>query len=182
MSLQLPEALLLPECEKGIGHVISAPDSAYLIEGVRVQPYALWPDDRGYFAEIMRMGQGMVAGYPAQSTQVSAAIGYPGAVKAFHYHLHQTDCWMPLMGMFQVALVDLRRGSKTHGVRNTLYLGALRPWQLTIPAGVGHGYKVLGTDPGLLVYITDRFYSPSDEGRIPFNNGQINYDWDTQHK
>jgi dTDP-4-dehydrorhamnose 3,5-epimerase len=182
MSLQLPEALLLPECEKGIGHVISSADSPHLIEGVRAQPYALWPDDRGYFAEIMRMGQGMVAGYPAQSTQVSAAIGYPGAVKAFHYHLHQTDCWMPLMGMFQVALVDLRRGSKTHGVRNTLYLGALRPWQLIIPAGVGHGYKVLGTDPGLLVYVTDRFYNPSDEGRIPYNNGQINYDWETQHK
>ena len=84
--------------------------------------------------------------------------------------------------MFQVALVDLRQGSATFGARNTIYVGALRPWQLLIPPGVGHGYKVVGTDPGFLVYLTDRFYDPQDEGRIPYDNSQIQYDWEMQHK
>ena len=65
------------------------------------------------------------------------------------------------MGMFQVALVDLRRDSRTFGIRNTLYVGTLRPWQLRIPPGVGHGYKVIGESAALLVYVTDRFYDPS---------------------
>ncbi len=175
-------ALAMPECEKGIGSVIRTPDSADLIAGVRVQPCVLWPDDRGYFLEVFRVSQGLVSSFPFASTQVSAALGYPGTVKAFHYHLYQTDCWSPACGMLQVALVDLRRDSSTFGLRNTMYVGALRPWQILIPPGVGHGYKVIGTDPALLIYVTDRFYNPSDEGRIPYNDPRINYDWETQHK
>ena len=76
----------------------------------------------------------------------------------------------------------LRKQSPTFGARNTLYLGALRPWQLLVPPGVGHGYKVIGTQPALLVYVTDRFYDPQDEGRIPYDDPQIQYDWETQHK
>jgi dTDP-4-dehydrorhamnose 3,5-epimerase len=178
----LPSSLSLPKCEKGIGAVILKPDSKDLIDGVELQPHALWPDDRGYFLEIMRFGCGLASALPARSTQVSAAISYPGAIKAFHYHLHQTDLWSPIMGMLQVALVDLRNGSPTFGARNTIYVGALRPWQVRIPPGVAHGYKVIGDAPAVLVYVTDRFYDPSDEGRIPYNNPAIHYDWELQHK
>jgi len=171
-----------PDCEKGIGKVILAPDSKDLIAGVRLAPYSLWPDDRGYFLEVTRIGHGLAENFPKDSTQISAALSYPGTIKAFHFHRRQTDCWVPVQGMFQVALVDLRKDSATFGARNTIYLGTLRPWQLLIPPGVGHGYKVVGTDPGFLVYLTDRFYDPQDEGRIPYNDAQIQYDWEIQHK
>jgi dTDP-4-dehydrorhamnose 3,5-epimerase len=51
-----------------------------------------------------------------------------------------------------------------------------------VPAGVGHGYKVVGVEPAALVYITSRFHDPADEGRIPHNQPRIAYDWETQHK
>ena len=133
---------------------------------MRIHPYPVWPDDRGYFLEIARIGQGLPAGFPKETTQISAALSYPGTIKAFHFHRHQTDCWVPLDGMLQVALVDLRAEFATFGVRNTLYVGALRRWQLLVPPGIAHGYKVIGTDPAMLVYLTDRFYDPQDEGRI----------------
>lgn len=174
--------LELPDCEKGIGSLITRPDSPDLIYGVQAQRYDLWPDDRGYFLEVIRIGHGLAAHFPTESTQVSAALSYPGTIKAFHFHLHQTDLWAPSIGMLQVALVDLRRGSPTFGKRNTLYLGALRPWQVLIPPGVGHGYKVISRDPAMLVYVTDRFYNPKDEGRIVYNEPKINYDWETQYK
>jgi len=174
--------LSTPECEKGIGKVIVSPDSKDLIDGVRIHPTAVWPDDRGYFLEVARIGLGLAKEFPKDSTQVSAAVSYPGTIKAFHFHRHQTDCWVPVAGMLQIALVDLRPGSPTFGLRNTLYLGSLRPWQLLVPPGVAHGYKVIGTDPALLVYVTDRFYDPQDEGRIPYNDPKIRYDWETQHK
>src|SRR3954447_7217920 len=85
-------------------------------------------------------------------------------------------------GVLQVALVDLRLDSKTYGVKNTLYMGALRPWQVLIPPGVAHGYKVIGEQPSVLVYITNRTYEPSDEGRIAYNDAGIAYDWELQHK
>lgn len=181
-SPAFPSWMALPRCEKGIGSVIASPDSPHLIAGVQIRPYALWPDDRGYFLEVMRFGQGLPGSYPAESTQVSSALSYPGTIKAFHYHQHQTDVWVPAAGMLQVALVDLRTESTTFGARNTMYVGALRPWQILIPPGVGHGYKVIGEQPAMLVYVTDRFYNPSDEGRIAYNEESIQYDWELQHK
>lgn len=174
--------LRYPVCEKGIGSIIRSADSPDLIAQVKIEPAALHPDDRGHFLEILRMGQGPAGRFPAASTQISAALSYPGTVKAFHYHLHQHDFWAPVAGMFQVALVDLRADSPTWGRRNTLYVGALQPWRILSPPGVAHGYKVIGLDPALLVYVTDRFYDPSDEGRIPYNHSGLNYDWETQHK
>jgi dTDP-4-dehydrorhamnose 3,5-epimerase len=109
-------------------------------------------------------------------------VSFQGTIKAFHYHLRQTDCWAPVKGMLQVALADLRLASPTFGRRNTMYLGALRPWQTLIPPGVAHGYKVIGGEDAVLVYLTDRFYDPQDEGRIPFDDASIHYDWDTQRK
>lgn len=147
-----------------------------------MQPFPLWPDDRGYFLEVVRLGQGMPSSFPVESTQVSAALSYSGTIKAFHFHRYQTDFWVPAKGMFQVVLVDLRVGSNTFGQRNTLFVGQLRPWQILIPPGVAHGYKVIGTEPAMLVYVTDRFYNPADEGRISYDDFAIHYDWETQHK
>ena len=61
-------------------------------------------------------------------------------------------------------------------------MGLARPWQILIPPGVAHGYKVIGAEAALMVYTTDRIYNPLDEGRISHNDGQIIYDWETQHK
>jgi len=181
-QLQLPAPLNLPVCEKGIGAVVQAPTSAELIDGVMIQPLAVWPDDRGYFLEVARIGQGLASGFSTAPVQVSSALSYPGTIKAFHYHQRQSDLWIPACGMLQVALVDLRTASPTFGIRNTLFIGVLRPWQVLIPPGVAHGYKIIGADPAVLVYITDQFYNPADEGRIPYNDHSIQYDWETQHK
>ena len=182
MSTDALPAIRVPACELGIGKLIFRPDSPDLISGVQVEPHSIWADDRGYFLEITRLGQGLSARFPPESTQVSSALTYPGAIKAFHFHRLQTDLWCVTHGMLQVALVDLRPDSPTFGVKNTFYLGQLRPWRILIPPGVGHGYKVLGMGPAILVYLTDRFYSPQDEGRIPYNEPGIAYDWELQHK
>ena len=171
-----------PKCEPGIGKIIRTSESADLIEGVRVRAYDLWPDDRGYFLEVVRIKQGLSADFVPEMTQVSAALSYPGTIKAFHFHRQQTDLWAPSQGMFQVALVDLRPESRTFGLKNTLYAGALKPWQIFIPPGVGHGYKVIGENPGMLIYVTNRLYNPQDEGRIAYNEPSIAYDWELQHK
>lgn len=175
-------AIEIPAAEPGIGKTILSPTSPDLIAGVELTPFSIWPDDRGYFLEVARLGEGLVADFPARGSQVSAALNYPGIIKAFHFHRLQTDYWVPTAGLLQVALVDLRRSSETFGAKNTLYVGALRPWQIRIPPGVAHGYKVIGEQPSVLVYITNKTYNPKDEGRIPYNDPSIAYDWELQHK
>ncbi|HEX4749276.1 MAG TPA: dTDP-4-dehydrorhamnose 3,5-epimerase family protein [Bryobacteraceae bacterium] len=174
--------IAIPVSEPGIGKVILSATSADLIADVQINPFPLWPDDRGYFLEIARFGQGLVSSFPSETTQVSAAVNYPGIIKAFHYHRFQTDYWVPAAGLLQVVLVDLRTDSRTFGAKNTLYVGALRPWQLLVPPGVAHGYKVIGEQPSILVYVTNRTYNPKDEGRIAYNDSSIAYDWELQYK
>ncbi len=138
---------------------------------VSVKEISLYPDDRGYFLEVARLN-GLY--------QVSATLSYPGTIKAFHIHKHQTDIWTPIKGMFQIVLADLREGADR--TPKTIFAGSLKPLQVTIPPGVAHGYKVIGAEPGILVYVTDRYYDPEDEGRIPYNDASIGYDWSTQFK
>jgi dTDP-4-dehydrorhamnose 3,5-epimerase len=175
---------LVKRPRKDIGATITRHDSPDLIAGVEIEVGSIHPDDRGFFSELFRVGAtAMTRGLARPETlQVSAALSYPEIIKALHYHFEQTDYWAPVQGMFQVVLCDLREGTKTHGVVNTLYVGALRPWRVKIPPGIGHGYKVIGTEPAVLVYLTDRFYNPQDEGRLEFDHPFLNYDWELQHK
>ncbi len=170
--------------EKNLGWIIQQPDSPRLIEGVGVETGTIHPDDRGYFAELFRVGASVLTHslQGCASLQISATLSYPGVIKALHYHYAQTDYWAPVQGMFQVVLCDLREGSRTHGEVNTLFLGLLRPWRLRIPPGVGHGYKVVGEAAGILVYLTDKFYDGTDEGRVEYNHPYFNYDWELQHR
>lgn len=168
---------------RGIGAIILRPDSPDLIAGVEIQCGTLWPDDRGFFTELFRFGgTDAWARQFSPLAQVSAALSYSGTIKAVHFHRKQTDLWAPVRGQLQVMLVDLRLQSATFGRINTVYAGEWRPWRLRIPPGVGHGYKVVSETPALMVYATDRFYDPSDEGRIPYNDADLNYDWELQHK
>jgi dTDP-4-dehydrorhamnose 3,5-epimerase len=171
---------------KSLGKIISCPDSPDLIDGVLIEPLQVHPDDRGFFAELARLGsEGIAARMIADGRgqiQVSTTLTYPGTIKATHYHFEQTDLWAPIVGMLQVFLYDLRRSSRTFGLINTLYVGQLQPWEILIPPGVGHGYKVLGTQPAQLVYLTDRYYNPKDEGRLPYDHPDVGYDWEIQHK
>ena len=177
--------LSLPKQEScGLGAVINRLDDARLILGVRLEAGVLHPDDRGYFTELFRIGASPLTEGLANcpTLQVSMAVAYPRVIKALHHHFEQTDVWVPVRGMFQVVLCDLREGSPTHGQINTLYVGELRPWRLRIPPGVGHGYKVIGSGEATLFYLADRFYNPSDEGRLAYNHPFLKYDWELQHK
>ena len=170
---------------KTLGKIIAKPDSPDLIEGIQIEPLQIYPDDRGFFCELARLGQGLAAKMvpdEQRKIQVSLTLTYPGTIKAIHYHAEQSDLWAPVSGMVQVFLYDLRRHSSTFGAINTIFAGRLQPWVILIPPGVAHGYKALGVEPIQLLYFTDRHYNPADELRLPYDHPDIAYDWEIQHK
>ena len=170
---------------KTLGKIIAKPNSPDLIEGILIEPLQIYPDDRGFFCELARLGKGLASKMvpdEQRKIQVSLTLTYPGTIKAIHYHSEQTDLWAPVSGMVQVFLYDLRRNSSTFGAINTIFAGRFQPWEILIPPGVAHGYKALGVDPIQLIYFTDRHYNPADELRLPYDHPDIAYDWEIQHK
>ena len=168
-----------------LGKIIAKLNSPDLIEGVQIERLNVYPDDRGFFCELARLGHGLATKMvPNEQSkiQVSLTLTYPGTIKAIHYHSEQTDLWAPVSGMVQVFLYDLRRNSSTFGSINTIFAGRFQPWEILIPPGVAHGYKALGVEPIQLVYFTDRHYNPADELRLPYDHPDIAYDWEIQHK
>lgn len=151
-----------------------------MINGVITKKLVRHSDDRGFFMEIIRDDDELMTRFG----QASMSKSYPGVIKAFHYHKRQDDIWFFPVGNAQVVLYDMRDGSPTKGETNVFYLGEDNPQIVVIPAGVAHGYRVLGTSPAVIVYLTTESYNPQspDEFRIPWDDAEIGFDWTTKNR
>lgn len=151
-----------------------------MIEGVVVKGLIRHNDDRGFFMEVLREDEGLLQRFG----QASCAKTYPGVIKAFHYHEYQDDIWFFPVGNAQVVLYDLREHSPTFQQTDVFYPGEDNPLSLVIPAGVAHGYRVLGSSPAWIVYFTTRSYDRNnpDELRLAWDDPVIGFDWRTQNR
>jgi dTDP-4-dehydrorhamnose 3,5-epimerase len=145
------------------------------IDGVVVKKLVTHLDDRGYLREVLRDDDNLLARFG----QTVVTKTYPGVIKAFHWHQHQDDLWYVAAGMARVVLYDRRPDSPTHQQTQVVYAGDDNPVLILIPAGIAHGYQVLGSQPVLLFYTVTRCYDPADpdEERIPFDDPGIGFDW-----
>jgi len=143
------------------------------IEGVKIEELVTYPDERGYFREVFRTEKALIN----KVAQASATMSYPGVIKAWHYHKKQDDLWYVAKGMIQAVLYDKREKSRTKGQTQVVMMGDHKPVNLFIPKGVVHGYKVVGNEPALVIYATNKTYDPDDELRIDHDDPEIGYDW-----
>jgi len=160
-----------------------------MIEGVVLKSLETYPDERGFFREVVRASDGF---FGEGFAQLSHAFMRAGVAKAWHVHDRQVDWWYVVSGCLKVALYDLRYDkpwqefeaadvtiqhfSDTAGELMELFLGDGYPAQvLRIPPGVAHGCKAL--EPTHLLYVTSREYDGTDEGRLPHDVSGIDYDW-----
>lgn len=152
-----------------------------LIQGVEVKPLVTHADSRGFFREVIRSSDDLFkceSGEPFK--QWSHSKMAKNTVKAWHFHHKQIDWWYVGIGAVRVVLIDNREESPTYREKLEIVLGddhheAIEA-VVKIPQGVLHGGKVL-TDFAHLFYITSEIYDTNDEGRIPFNDPEIGYDW-----
>ena len=151
-----------------------------MIQGVQVKQLKPHADERGYLMELLRSDDEVFAGFG----QSYVALNYPGVVRAWHYHLLQTDFFAAVKGMVKVVLYDNREGSPPRGQVEEHFLGEQNPTGLKIPVGVIHGYKTIGTEPSLLINFPDHLYNPAspDEYRLPWNSPEVPYDWAIKFK
>lgn len=161
-------------------HTIEQAHSAELgITGVVFQPLKTYPDDRGFFREIIRDTDPYFA---SSFGQWSHSKMGKKTVKAWHFHHRQTDWWYCGVGAILTVLYDMREESPTYQRKMEFKMGDSELDSealcavIKIPPGVAHGLKVL-SDPVHLFYVTSHLYDPQDEGRIPFNSPAIPHSW-----
>ncbi len=145
-----------------------------MINGVQSKQLIRHPDERGFFEELIRVTDSI---FTEGFGQLSRSSMVTGVVKAWHVHKTQVDWWYVVKGTIKVALYDGRVESSTYKELNEFVLGEEgQDVILKIPAGVVHGLKVI-KGPAELVYVTSGTYSKDEEGRIPYNDPTIGYDW-----
>ncbi|MFA4931159.1 MAG: dTDP-4-dehydrorhamnose 3,5-epimerase family protein [Patescibacteria group bacterium] len=151
-----------------------------MINGVTIKKIVRHSDDRGFFSEIIKLGEDTFI----EVKQTSYTQTYPGVIKAFHWHKEQYDIWFPVAGNIQIVLHDLRPDSPTYQETQVIYAGEDNPLLILIPPHVAHGYRVLGHQPATLFYHTSAAYDPEnrDEERIAFDDPNIGFDWETKNK
>jgi dTDP-4-dehydrorhamnose 3,5-epimerase len=134
----------------------------------------MFKDDRGW--GLYNIFPDMIQG------QVNVSTTFPGIIRAFHRHHNQADNWKVISGQFKVRLAK-PLGMMTPGVSmRELYLDK-NDDVLVIPPRVWHGFKVVGTEPGVLLYYVTNKYDPDnpDEERAPWNSFWED-GWDTEFK
>jgi dTDP-4-dehydrorhamnose 3,5-epimerase len=151
-----------------------------MIQGVEIKQLARHADERGFLMELLRSDDPVFTKFG----QCYVSMNYPGVIRAWHWHKKQDDFFVVVKGMIKVGLYDLREGSPTQGETAELYLGDNNSIMVKIPIGVVHGYKTVGTEPSLLINFPSELYNPQepDEYRLPWDTGQIPFDWDIQFK
>jgi dTDP-4-dehydrorhamnose 3,5-epimerase len=145
------------------------------IDGVKVKPLRLIPDERGWLMEVLRADD---AEFFTRFGQVYVSATYPGVVKAWHFHHKQVDNFACLAGMIKLVLIDTRDGSPTKGAINEFFLGTEQRSLVQIPALVYHGWKCISTEMSLVLNLpTEPYrYDDPDEYRLE-PHGKLPYDW-----
>jgi dTDP-4-dehydrorhamnose 3,5-epimerase len=128
-----------------------------MLHGIRIKQISRFPDERGFFAELMRgdwkdlFGEDTVA-------QANLSFTYPGVIRAWHRHLKgQTDYFVVLKGAIKICAFD----DKTADI-NEIISSAINLQVVRIPGQYWHGFKALGDETAMLLYFTTNLYDYSD--------------------
>ena len=148
------------------------------LPGVQVLQPDLYPDPRGFFAEVFHAGRYSEAGLPGPFVQINQSRSIAGVLRGLHYQLHapQAKLIAVMRGTIFDVAVDIRRGSPTFGRFAARTLSAENRLQMYIPAGFAHGFCVVGAEADV-VYLCSDLYAPGDECGICWNDPDLAIPW-----
>jgi dTDP-4-dehydrorhamnose 3,5-epimerase len=147
------------------------------ISGVAVKQIRHVAKDNGYVTEILRSDWHLDDMAVEQIFQLTL---FPGAVSAWHSHLHTTDRLFVNRGLVKIVLYDDRSESPTRGLVNMFRFGDVRPAMLVVPPRVWHGIQNVSAGESSVLNVVDRAYSyeDPDHWRLPRDAPEIPYRFD----
>ena len=142
-----------------------------MLTGLKVKPLKRLPDERGIFTEIFRKDWADLVDKEDQIAQSNFSITYPGIIRAWHKHERgQIDYFVAIRGALRICVFDDETRELDEIVSSSESLQVVR-----VPGHFWHGFKVVGNEPGLLVYFTTRLYDAvhPDEVRRPWDDKSL---------
>jgi dTDP-4-dehydrorhamnose 3,5-epimerase len=139
-------------------------------------------DSRGWFAEVFNQSAFSNAGLDAAFVQDNQSFSRKGVLRGLHYQLGQPQGKLirVLSGHIWDVAVDLRRNSPDFGKWAGFHLKAPSATDelqmLWIPEDFAHGFLVL-SETAEVLYKTTRFYYPTGERSILWNDPTLNISW-----
>jgi len=153
-----------------------------MLDGVKVHELKRFPDERGFFTELLRQDWKDLLG-DEWVAQANLSYSYPGVIRAWHRHLKgQIDYFIVLKGAMKICAYDEKKKQLDEIITSEHRLQVVR-----IPGRYWHGTKTLGNEPSLTLYFVTRLYDygKPDEERRPWNDPAIidpktgkPYDWE----
>jgi dTDP-4-dehydrorhamnose 3,5-epimerase len=137
-----------------------------------------FPDDRGWFSEIVQVESFAPLGLPTAFVQVNQSRSSRGVVRGLHFQ------WEPPQGKlmrvvtgraFMVA-VDIRPGSPTLGRHVAVEATADEPLLFWAPAAFARGFCAL-SDVTEVEYFCTGTYNAAGEGAIRFDDPDLGIAW-----
>ncbi len=144
------------------------------IHGVEFRQCSTYPDSRGSFTEVFRSEWPRSVSYSDQ-IQMNLSRSHSGSMRGLHFHHRQSDWWIPVSGAMQVVMADLRTGSPTFMVTQSVELQSSDSVCLLIPPGVAHGFLAL--EDICLIYAVNRYYDGADEQGVAWNDSDLQINW-----
>lgn len=139
----------------------------------------VFPDPRGFFAELFKASDFKVNGIPMAIAQINQSRSQKNVLRGLHYQLApkaQAKLVSVTRGeIFDVA-VDLRQGSPTYGQAVSAVLSETNKCALFIPVGFAHGFCALSDEVEILYYCSAE-YAPAFDRSILWNDPTINIPW-----
>ncbi len=144
-----------------------------MIDGVVVTPRRIIPDDRGKVMHVLK------ATDPEFETfgECYFSMVYPGIVKGWHLHHRMIINYAVPQGMIKLVLFDDRKGSKTHGELQEIYMGEDNYCFVKVPPYVWNGFMGLGVKPALVVNVASIPHDPTEIERLDPHQSHIPYSW-----
>ena len=150
------------------------------IPGVIIIEPRVFGDQRGYFVETWSQRDLDAAlGRPVHFVQDNESKSHYGVVRGLHFQkglFSQSKLVRVVSGRVLDIAVDIRRGSPWFGQYVACELSEENHRQLFIPRGFAHGFSVLSPE-AVFQYKCDRFYCPSSEAAIAWNDPALRIDW-----
>jgi dTDP-4-dehydrorhamnose 3,5-epimerase len=141
------------------------------IEGITTVPLAQHADRRGWLMEAFR--DSWLPG--VRNVQVNLMLSRANSLRGVHVHGRHSDWFVVVSGRALVGLKDVRRGSPSHGVVESLWLESDAPCALLVPPGVVHG--LLFPVESLLATVESFHYDPGEELRCRWDDPALGMTW-----
>ena len=149
------------------------------IEGLVIIEPRLFQDDRGYFFESFNQIEFETKVCKTTFVQDNESKSNYGVIRGLHFQkppFAQSKLVRVVKGAVLDVAVDIRKGSPTFGNYVSVELTEDNHRQFFIPRGFAHGFSVL-SENAIFQYKCDNFYHSECEGKIAWNDMDLNISW-----